>query len=323
MSLLFKKFPPSQPNYYANLISLWRNKYKQKLLIWVDSSVLPFKVPLLSLGSTTLPLAVRKTLTFVPPPLKRRKTVSRRCSCTFEISFILASWLIQWAPFKAIQITDNSSNALFNGYLPTQNQLMSDKMSTGVCMKNLLEPHLHTILQLVEMWQAPPLVLGNLLCPLFLESFPIDSVVISNVRDMAQCILAKRQSSTNKEDSGTKSVIAPPSDYLQLGGFVKAIASGAVTTSKSPALDESPPPFIEMASRYANQLLSKILNEGIKDATLIERYLEALHQKGPGFTYKIVIASEGSICRYVWMTPAMTSRSFELWWCVIPWQDEV
>jgi hypothetical protein len=34
-------------------------------------------------------------------------------------------------------------------------------------MKNLLEPQLHTILELVEMQQAPALVLRNLLCPLF------------------------------------------------------------------------------------------------------------------------------------------------------------
>jgi hypothetical protein len=62
----------------------------------------------------------------------------------------------------------------------------------------------------------------------------------------------------------------------------------------------------------ANQLLSEIIKEGIKDAVLIERYLEALHQNDPGFTYKIAIASDGSRCGYVWMTPAMR-RSFELY----------
>ncbi len=45
---------------------------------------------------------------------------------------------------------------------------------------------------------------------------------------------------------------------------------------------------------------------------LIELFLEALHQKDPGFTYKIAIASDGSRCGYVWMTPAMR-RSFELY----------
>jgi hypothetical protein len=188
---------------------------------------------------------------------------------------------------------------------------MSDKKSAGVYMKNLLEPQLHTILQLVEMRQAPALVLRNLLRPLFPESFPIDSVVISNVRYKARSILAKRKSSTNKEDPGTKSVICFPSDRLQLGEFVEALASGGVSTCES-SLDESPPPFIDIASRNANQLLSEILNEGIKDAVLIERYLEALHQKDPGFTYKIAIASDGSRCGYVWMTPAMR-RSFELY----------
>jgi hypothetical protein len=115
----------------------------------------------------------------------------------------------------------------------------------------------------------------------------------------------------NKEDSGTKSVISFPSDCLQLGEFIKALASGGVTTFQS-SLDELPPPFIDIASRNANQLLSKILNEGIKDAVLIERYLEALHQKDLGFTYKISVASDGSRCGHVWMTPAMR-RSFELY----------
>jgi hypothetical protein len=107
---------------------------------------------------------------------------------------------------------------------------MSDKKSAGVYMKNLLEPQLHTILQLVEVRQAPALVLRNLLRTLFPESFPIDSVVISNVRYKAWSILAKRKSSTNKEDPGTKSVISFPSDGLQLGEFVEALTSGGVTT---------------------------------------------------------------------------------------------
>ncbi len=155
-------------------------------------------------------------------------------------------------------------------------------------------------------------LLRNLLRPLFPESFPIiDSVFISNVRYKARSILAKRKSSTNKVDSGTNSVISFPSDRLQLGEFVKALASGGVTTFQS-SLDESPPPFIDIASRNANQLLLEILHEGIKDEVLIERYLEALHLKDPGFTYKIAIASDGSRCGYVWMTPAM-SRIFELY----------
>jgi hypothetical protein len=58
------------------------------------------------------------------------------------------------------------------GDFPSQNQLMSDKKSAGVYMKNLLEPQLHTILQLVEMQQAPALVLKNLLRPLFSRIIP-------------------------------------------------------------------------------------------------------------------------------------------------------
>jgi hypothetical protein len=76
-------------------------------------------------------------------------------------------------------------------------------------------------------------------------------------------------------------------------------------------LDELAPTFIDIASRNANELLSEILNEGIKDAVLIERFLEALHQKDHGlFTYKIAIADDGLRCGYIWMTPAMR-RSFE------------
>ena len=67
--------------------------------------------------------------------------------------------------------------------------------------------------------------------------------------------------------------------------FVEAIVS---------PLDELPPSFIDIASRNASELLSQILNEGIKEAILIEQFLEALHQKDAGFTYKIAIAEDGS-----------------------------
>jgi hypothetical protein len=176
---------------------------------------------------------------------------------------------------------------------------MSDKKSAGVCMKNLLEPQLHTILQLVEIRQAPALVLRNLFRPLFPESFPSDSVVvISNVRYKARSILAKRKSSTNEEDLGTEStVISFPSDRLQLEEFVYALESSGVTTFQS-SLDEPPPPFIDISSSNTNQLLSKILNEGTKDAVLIERYLEALHQKDPGFTYKIAVLFYSIVKQY-------------------------
>jgi hypothetical protein len=72
---------------------------------------------------------------------------------------------------------------------------------------------------------------------------------------------------THREGSGTESTIASPSECLEIGQFVEAIASGA--TSPSP-LDELPPPFIDIASRNANELLSKILYKRIKDAVLIE-----------------------------------------------------
>ena len=127
-------------------------------------------------------------------------------------------------------------------------------------MKNLLEPQLHTILQLVEMGKAPALVLRNLLRPLFPESYPIDAVVISNVRYKARAILEKRKLNTQRVDSAESNTIGSPSETLELGEFVEAIAS---------PLDELPPSFINIASRNANELLSQILNEGIKDAILI------------------------------------------------------
>ena len=209
-SLFFKKFPPSLIHYYANPKAL-------KELVLAEAQMSGFNAAIQGVsivcGKHDPPTRSKKNSDFLPP-LKRRKTVSRRCSCTFKISFTLASRLIEGAPLKVIRITDNSNYAHSNGCLPSQNQLMSDKKSAGVYMKNLLEPQLHTILQLVEMRQAPALVLRNLLRPLFPESFPIDSVVISNVRYKARSILAKRKSSTNKEDSGTKSVISFPSDRL-------------------------------------------------------------------------------------------------------------
>jgi hypothetical protein len=129
-------------------------------------------------------------------------------------------------------------------------------------------------------------------------------------------------------------VIALPSDCLQLGEFVKAIASVGVTTFKSPLdkspppfidiasrhanqvffeiMDKSPPPFIDIASRHANHVFFEIINEGIKNAILIECCLEDLHQKDPEFTYKFAIALDRCRCGYVWMTPAM-GRSFELY----------
>jgi hypothetical protein len=118
------------------------------------------------------------------------------------------------------------------------------------------------------------LILRNLLCPLFPEFYAIDAVVIiSNVRYKASAILEKCKLNT----------IASPSECLELGQFVEAIASGV---SSLLALDELPPAFIDITSRHANDMLSKILNEGIKTAVLIECFLEALHQKDPGFTYK-------------------------------------
>jgi hypothetical protein len=299
-SHFYKTFPPSHANYYANPQAL-------KALVLAEAQGRGFNVAIqgssIVCGKHNAPRRRKKSFDFIPPH-KRRKVISTRCACTFKIGFTLASRLVEGAPPKAIRITDNSNYLHSNGCLPSQHQLMSDKRSAGVYMKNLLEPQLHTILQLVEMRQAPALILRNLLRPLFPESYPIDSVVLSNVRYKARAILDNRKMNPHRE-----STIASPSESLELGQFVEAIASGV--TSPSP-LDELPPAFIDIASRHANELLSEILNEGIKDAVLIERYLEALHQKDPGFTYKIAIANDGSRCGYIWMTPAMR-RSFELY----------
>jgi hypothetical protein len=52
--------------------------------------------------------------------------------------------------------------------------------------------------------------------------------------------------------------------------------------------------------------------KGSRMPSLLNEILGALHQNDPGFTYKISIASDGTRCGYVWMTPAMR-RSFELY----------
>jgi len=248
-----KMFPPSQVSYYANPQAL-------KELVLAEAQGRGFNVAIqgssIVCGKHNPPSRRKKTSDLIPLH-KKRKIISTRCSCTFKISFTLASRLVEGAPPKAIRITDNSNYLHSNGCLPSQHQLMSDKRSAGVYMKNLLEPQLHTILQLVEMRQAPALILRNLLRPLFPESYPIDSVVLSNVRYKARAILEKRQLNPQV------STIASPSEHLELGKFVEALASGV--TSPSP-LDQLPPAFIDIASRHANELLSEILNEGIKDA---------------------------------------------------------
>jgi hypothetical protein len=136
-------------------------------------------------GKHDPPTCSKKNSDFLPP-LKRRKTGSRRrSSCTFKISFTLASRLIEGAPpLKAIRITDNSNYDHSNGYLLSQNQLMSDKRSAGVYMKNLLEPQLHTTLQLAEMRQSPALlVLKNyLLRPLLAAKTKLYAAVIRQSR---------------------------------------------------------------------------------------------------------------------------------------------
>jgi hypothetical protein len=150
-SLFSKKFPTSLTHYYANPKAL-------KELVLAEAQTSGFNVAIqgssIVCGKHAPPTRRKKNPDFLPP-IKRRKTVSRRCSCTFKISFTLASRLIEGAPLKTIRITDNSNYAHSNGCLPSQNQLMSDKKSAGVYTKNLLEPQLHTILQLVEMRQAP------------------------------------------------------------------------------------------------------------------------------------------------------------------------
>ena len=156
-SQFYKKFPPSEANYYANPQAL-------KALVLADAQGRGFNVAIQ--GSSIVcgkhnPPGRRKKILDLIPPNKKRKIISTRCSCTFKISFTLASRLVPGAPPKAIQITKNSNYLHWNGCLPSQQQLMSNKRSSGVYMKNLLEPQLHTILQLVEMQQAPALILRN------------------------------------------------------------------------------------------------------------------------------------------------------------------
>jgi hypothetical protein len=98
MSLFFKKFPPGLIHYYANPKAL-------KGLVLAEAQMSGFNVAIqgssIVCGKHDPPTRSKKNSDFLPP-LKRRKTVSRRCSCTFKISFTLASRLIEGAPLKAI-----------------------------------------------------------------------------------------------------------------------------------------------------------------------------------------------------------------------------
>mgnify|MGYP000712638540 CR=1 FL=1 len=161
-SQFYKKFPPSKANYYGNPQAL------KALAVLAEAQGRGFNVAIqgssIVCGKHSLPSRTKKSLDLTPPH-KRRKTIPTKCSCTFKISFTLASRLVEGAPPKAIRITTNSNYLHSNGCLPSQHQLMSCKRSAGVYMKNLLEPQLHTILQLVGMRQAPAFILRNLLCP--------------------------------------------------------------------------------------------------------------------------------------------------------------
>ncbi len=86
-SLFLKKFPPSLNHYYANPKAL-------KELVLAEAQMSGFNVAIqgssIVCGKQDPPTHSKKNSDFIPP-LKRRRTVSRRCSCTFKISFTLAS----------------------------------------------------------------------------------------------------------------------------------------------------------------------------------------------------------------------------------------
>jgi hypothetical protein len=216
-------------------------------------------------GKHDPPPRSKKNYDFIPP-LKRRKTVSTRCSCTFKISFTLAGWLIAWR--------SPSSEGHLNYWqlqLCSFEWVSSEPESAHVWQKYCRSIHEEPLGATVAYnstacWNVTSSCIGpHKPYPSSLSSriLPNCDLVISNVRYKARSsILANcRQSSTNKEDSGTKSAIALPSDCLQHGEFVEGIASGGVTASQLP-LDESPPLFIYLWwSHFPRWWLAYILRD--------------------------------------------------------------
>jgi hypothetical protein len=90
-SLFFNNFPPSLIHCYANSKAL-------KELVLAEAQMSGFNVAIqgssIVCGKHDPSTRSKKNSDFLPP-LKRRKTVSRRCSCTFKISFTLASRIIK------------------------------------------------------------------------------------------------------------------------------------------------------------------------------------------------------------------------------------
>jgi hypothetical protein len=97
-SLFSENCPPSLTHYYANPKAL-------KELVLAKAQMSGFNVAIqgssIVCGKHDPPTCSENNFDFLPL-LERRKTVSRRCPCTFKISFTLASQLTEGAPLKAI-----------------------------------------------------------------------------------------------------------------------------------------------------------------------------------------------------------------------------
>jgi hypothetical protein len=94
-SQFYKTFLPSQANSYVNPQAL-------SALVLAEAQGQDFNVAIqgssIVFGCKHNPPGWRKKILDLTPPHKRRKIISMRCSCTFKISFTLASQLVQGAP---------------------------------------------------------------------------------------------------------------------------------------------------------------------------------------------------------------------------------
>jgi hypothetical protein len=87
-SQFYKLFPPSNANYYPDPQSL-------KALVLAEAQGRGFNVAIqgssIVCGKHDPPSRKKKISDLTTPPQKRRKITKTRCSCTFKISFTLAS----------------------------------------------------------------------------------------------------------------------------------------------------------------------------------------------------------------------------------------
>jgi hypothetical protein len=120
---------------------------------------------------------------------------------------------------------------------------------------------------------------------LFPEGFDITSQDISNLRLKVKRLLQQDGKPT----------------------FLTAEDHKFLTVSNTDALDAQSPSFVDEASLHVQDILRNALNE-TSASSRIEKLLDDLVKKDPGFAYRIARADSGSISGYVYMTSVMRAR---------------